>query len=68
VQLAEARGPLANLIKTRFTELDANKDGGLDAAEFQPISSRMPGRPSPDQQAQPAAPAQAQGTESGGGQ
>ncbi len=64
VQLAEARGPMANLIKTRFAELDANKDGGLDAAEFQPISSRLPGRPSAP--AQPATPAQ--GAEGSGGQ
>jgi mono/diheme cytochrome c family protein len=47
VQLAEARGPMAAMIKSRFNELDADKDGGLDAAEFKTIGAMMPGRPRP---------------------
>jgi len=47
VQLAEVRGPMSNMIKTRFAELDVNKDGALDTAEFKPINAMMPGRTRP---------------------
>lgn len=34
VQLAELRGPMGQIMKPRFAELDRDKNGGLDAAEF----------------------------------
>ncbi len=40
VQLAELKGPMAAMFKTRFADLDKNKDGGLDASELSGAGDR----------------------------
>jgi peroxiredoxin len=40
VQMAELRGPMGQMLKARFAEMDRDKDGGLDAAELSALSRR----------------------------
>ena len=40
VELAELRGPMAKIMKERFTDLDKNKDGGLDSSEMASLGGR----------------------------
>ncbi len=57
VQKDELRGQLGDMIKAQFTLADANKDGGIDAKEFEPIMKMMANarRPKPAADAAPAA-------------
>jgi hypothetical protein len=41
VQIEELRGGLGDAIRPRFAMADANKDGGIDAKEFEPILKMM---------------------------
>jgi hypothetical protein len=41
VELAELRGSMGMALKSRFAEMDRNKDGGLDASEMAVVSGRM---------------------------
>ena len=49
--LDELKGDLGNAIRPRFALADVNKDGGIDAREFEPIMKMMrggPRRPAPE--------------------
>lgn len=41
IQIDELRGDLGNAIRPRFALADQNKDGGIDAKEFEPILKMM---------------------------
>ena len=43
LQIDELRGDLGNAIRPRFALADQNKDGGIDAKEFEPIMKMMGG-------------------------
>ncbi len=43
LQIDELRGDLGNAIRPRFALADQNKDGGIDAKEFEPIMKMMSG-------------------------
>ncbi|WP_411288466.1 redoxin domain-containing protein [Phenylobacterium sp.] len=43
LQVTELKGDLGNAIRPRFGLADANKDGGIDAKEFEPIMKMMGG-------------------------
>lgn len=43
IQINELKGPLGDQIRPRFALADANKDGGIDAKEFEPIMKMMSG-------------------------
>ena len=45
LQIDELKGDLGNAIRPRFALADANKDGGIDAKEFEPIMKMMQGGP-----------------------
>ena len=45
LQIDELKGDLGNAIRPRFALADANKDGGIDAKEFEPIMKMMRGGP-----------------------
>ena len=45
LQIDELKGDLGAAIRPRFGLADANKDGGIDAKEFEPILKMMGGRP-----------------------
>ncbi len=45
IQIDELRGDLGNAIRPRFALADANKDGGIDAKEFEPIMKMMQNGP-----------------------
>ena len=45
VQIDELKGGLGDAIRPRFALADANKDGGIDAKEFEPILKMMQGGP-----------------------
>jgi hypothetical protein len=40
VQAAELRGPMGQFIKSRFAELDRDKNGGLDGSELNAVGGR----------------------------
>ncbi|WP_397401764.1 redoxin domain-containing protein [Phenylobacterium sp.] len=53
LQIDELKGDLGNAIRPRFALADANKDGGIDMKEFEPIMKMMRGggrrsQPAPD--------------------
>ena len=56
LQIDELKGDLGNAIRPRFALADANKDGGIDAKEFEPIMKMMQGgprrRPAPEKVAE----------------
>lgn len=41
IQVTELRGGIGDAIRPRFAMADANKDGGIDAKEFEPILKMM---------------------------
>jgi len=41
IQITELRGGIGDAIRPRFAMADANKDGGIDAQEFEPILKMM---------------------------
>ena len=41
IQITELRGGIGDAIRPRFAMADANKDGGIDAKEFEPILKMM---------------------------
>lgn len=41
IQIGELRGGIGDAIRPRFAMADANKDGGIDAKEFEPILKMM---------------------------
>jgi hypothetical protein len=44
IQLGELKGGIGDAIRPRFAMADANKDGGIDAKEFEPILQMMGNR------------------------
>ncbi|MBU1378544.1 MAG: redoxin domain-containing protein [Alphaproteobacteria bacterium] len=43
IQIDELKGDLGNAIRPKFALVDTNKDGGIDAKEFEPILKMMGG-------------------------
>jgi hypothetical protein len=60
VELAELKGRGAVMLKPRFEQLDANKDGGIDATELQAAGGMFAGGGFGSQQARPAAQGESQ--------
>jgi len=43
IQKSELRGPIGEAILPHFEQLDGNKDGGIDAKEFEPVMKMLGG-------------------------
>ncbi|MGZ3375480.1 MAG: redoxin domain-containing protein [Phenylobacterium sp.] len=43
IQKSELRGPIGEAILPHFEQLDVNKDGGIDAKEFEPVLKMLAG-------------------------
>ena len=43
IQKSELRGPIGEAILPHFAQLDVNKDGGIDAKEFEPVLKMLGG-------------------------